>query len=300
MGTNSGYRVNDDGSVTKIGGGRGGHNTPDNNSGGSSENSGCIWIIIIAIIIGIIIAISNSDSSDSSDYASDTVETVVEEAVVEEVYTPSTTYLNVSDDDIYMGSDGGSTEITVSTDGDWYIDVGVASWGHLAKNSNSVTLRLDENTSNTSRTDYFVIKSGDYTKRINITQSENTSPRADIERIWMDHNVYQNGVLGMRIHVQFTVENMNGKTIYAYALFYWGDNTTPLHDQYGNNLSFYGYGTPSYDSTRFDDFKIFVPYSGMNMQPGQGTVDLTFDISIRTSSGNELDRNNNTKITFSN
>lgn len=307
MSNNSGYRVNEDGSVTKINsGGSSGENSGGNNSGGSSDNGGCIWFIIIAVIIGIIVAISNSGSSDSDNYAADSA--VVEEVVaaeevvaVEEVYTtPSATYLNVSDDDIYMSADGGSTDITVSSDGDWYIDVDAANWGHLTKYSNSVTLRVDRNNSTSSRTDYFVIKSGNYTRRINITQRGNTSPTADIERIWMDHGVYQNGVQGMKIHVKFTVDNMNGKTIYAYALFYWGDNTTPLHDQYGNNLSFYGYGTPSYDSARFDDFTIFVPYAGLNMQPGQGSVNLSFDISIRTSSGTELDRDNNTQITFSN
>lgn len=312
MGNSSGYKVNDDGSVTRIDGGgsnSSGSNKPNNSSGGSSDNSGCIWgviiAVVIAVIIGIIIAISNSGSSDSSASDYDTVEAVDVEAVeeipvVEEVYTPSATYLDVSDDDIYMSADGGSTDITVSSDGDWYIDVDAANWGHLTKYSNSVTLRIDRNNSTSSRTDYFVIKSGNYTRRINITQRGNTSPTADIERIWMNHGVYQNGVQGMKIHVKFTVDNMNGKTIYAYAFFYWGDNTTPLHDQYGNNLSFYGYGTPSYDSARFDDFTIFVPYTGLNMQPGQGSVNLSFDISIRTSSGTELDRDNNTQITFSN
>lgn len=306
MSNNSGYRVNEDGSVTKINsGGSSGGNSGGNNSGGSSDNGGCIWFIIIAVVIGIIVAISNSGSSHSDNYVADSavVEEVVaveEVAAVEEVYTPSATYLNVSDDDIYMSADGGSTDITVSSDGDWYIDVDAANWGHLTKYSNSITLRVDRNNSTSSRTDYFVIKSGNYTRRINITQRGNTSPAADIERIWMDHGVYQNGVQGMKIHVKFTVDNMNGKTIYAYALFYWGDNTTPLHDQYGNNLSFYGYGTPSYDSARFDDFTIFVPYTGLNMQPGQGSVNLSFDISIRTSSGTELDRDNNTQITFSN
>ena len=223
-----------------------------------------------------------------------------EEPENEEVYTPSTTYLNVSDDDIYMSADGGSTEISISTDGEWYIDVDVTSWGHLTKSSNSVTLQLDENSSSSSRTDYFVIKSGNYTKRVNITQGGDTSPKANIESIWVDHNVYQNNYKGMKIHVKFTVENMNGNTIYAYAYFYWGNNTTPLHDPNGNNLSFYNYGTPSYDNARFDDFVIFVPYAGLNMQPGQGSVSLSFDISIRTSSGSELDRNDNTQFTLSN
>lgn len=307
MSINSEYKVNEDGSVTKL---NSNGYQENNNTGGPSHNNGCIYIaiIVIALIIGII-GVSNIGSLNSSNHEADTVMveevaevveyTVPDSALAEDV-SLSTTYLNVSDDNIYMSAEGGSTEISVSTDGDWYIDVNTADWGHLTKYSNSVTLHLDRNMSRLSRTDYFVIKSESYTKRIEITQYGNTSPSADIESIWMDHNVYQNGVPGMKIHVKFTVENMNGKTIYAYALFYWGDNITPLHDSYGNNLSFYGYGTPSYDSARFKDFTIFVPYLGLNMQPRQGSVDLSFDISIRTSSGTELDRDNNTHFTFSN
>lgn len=306
MATNSEYRVNEDGSVTKI---NGGSNKIGNNRkpSGSSNNNGCIWGIIIVIIIGVLIAIFTSKTSNSSntnddvDSTAEVMDTVAgEEPEDEDVYTPSTTYLNVSDDDIYMSADGGSTEISITTDGEWYIDVDVTSWGHLTKSSNSVTLQLDENSSSSSRTDYFVIKSGNYTKRVNITQGGDTSPKANIESIWVDHNVYQNNYKGMKIHVKFTVENMNGNTIYAYAYFYWGNNTTPLHDPNGNNLSFYNYGTPSYDNARFDDFVIFVPYAGLNMQPGQGSVSLSFDISIRTSSGSELDRNDNTQFTLSN
>lgn len=303
MSNNSGYRVNEDGSVTKINfGGSSGGNNGGNNSGGSSDNGGCIWFIIITVVIGIIVAISNSGSSDSDNFVVDSA--VVEEVVVEEVVpavevcTPSTTYLNVSDDDIYVSADGSSKDISVSTDGDWYIDVDAANWGHLTKYSNSVTVRVDRNTSTSSRTDYFVIKSGNYTRRINITQYGNTSPSAEIKRIWVDHNTYQNGQKGMRIHIRFTVDNMNGKTIYGYALFYYGDNVTPLKDIYGNNLSFSSYGTPNYDGCRFEDFQIFVPYDGLNMQTGAGSIDLSFDISIRTSSGTELDRDNNTQFTY--
>ena len=176
MAINSEYRVNEDGSVTKIY--NGSNNTENNRKpGGSSNNNGCIWLGIIVIVIGVLIAIFAAHSSDSSytnEDADSTVESVdsvaEEEPEVEEVYTPSTTYLNVSDDDIYMSADGGSTEISISTDGEWYIDVDVTSWGHLTKSSNSVTLQLDENNSSSSRTDYFVIKSGNYTKRVNITR----------------------------------------------------------------------------------------------------------------------------------
>lgn len=287
---NSEYRINEDGSITHINNGGNGKN---NNSGGSS---GIKWFILIAIIIGIVIAIANSESGSSSQDSD-----IVEDTVVEVVdATPSTTYLRVSDDDIYMNSDGGSEEITIYTDGDWYINVDVAAWGHLTKYSDSVILKLDKNTSHSSRTDYFEIKAGTYTKRVNITQYGNTDPSAEIDRVWVDHNVSQNGQQGMRVHVKFSVDNMNGKTVYAYVFFYWEDNTTPLHDAYGNNLSFYNYGTPRYDEALYEDFSIFVPYYGMNMQAGQGTVNLSFDVSIRNASSTELARDNNNKFTFSN
>lgn len=304
MSNNSGYRVNEDGSVTKINsGGFSGGNNGGNNSGGSSDNGGCIWFIIIAVVIGIIVAISNSGSSDSDNYVVDSA--VVEEVVVEEavpaveVYTPSTTYLNVSDDDIYIGADGGSQDITVYTDGDWYIDVNVASWGHLYKYSNSVTLRIEPNSSSSSRTDYFVLKSGDYTKRINITQYGNNKPSGSITRVWVDHNVYNNGVKGMKIHASYDVENMKDKYVYMYTYFYYGDNSTPLKNPYGNHLSMNSSGVAPYESTTFNDTWHFIPYTNLNMQPGYGSIDLSFDVVINDGNGNQLDRNENNQFTLS-
>lgn len=269
MNNNSRYRVSDDGTITKIG-------KEDDSPHLKIIHVGrCIWAIIIVVIIGIVIVACNS---------SDT--------------TPSTTYLNVSDDDIYMSAEGGSTEIMVSTDGDWDIDEDVESWGNLRKYSNSVTLRLDPNSSSSSRTDLFSIRSGSYTKWISITQYGDTSPKADIESIWVDHNVYQYGQKGMKIHIDFTVKNMKGKQIRVYAYFYYGDNENPLYDRYGNNLAFSKSGIPDYDESLFEDAQIFVPYNGLNMRPGAGSIDLSFDISIRTLSGTELDRANNIQFTY--
>lgn len=260
---------------------------------------GCIFFTIIIgglVGCGIYWLVTYFSSSHEDEVAVE--EVIAEEApAVEDVITPPTTYLQVSNDDITFSADGGSREITVVTDGDWDIYVNTADWGHLSRHAGYVTLRVDPNSSSSSRTDYFVLRAGSITERINITQYGDTSPKADIESIWVDHNVYQNGQKGMRIHVEFTVDNMNGKTIYCYAHFYYDDNVTPLHDSYGNNLSFSSYGTSNYDVCRFEDFQIFVPHNGLNIR-ATGSVKLSFDISIRTSSGTELDRYNNTQFTF--
>ena len=102
----------------------------------------------------------------------------------------------------------------------------------------------------------------------------------------------------MWIHTEFTTENLLGKTIYVYAYFYQSDNQTPLHNQYGDKLYFYGTGSPSYKSARFGDFKIFVPYVGLNMAPGV-SGDFSFDIEVKDGNGNLYDRDENNSFTFS-
>lgn len=122
----------------------------------------------------------------------------------------------------------------------------------------------------------------------------------DIQRVWESHEVYQDGMKGMKIHVKFNADYLKDETLYVIAFFYGSDNLTPLHDIYGDNLSFYSYASPGYDNTIFEDLTIFVPYEGLNMQPNIGTVELSYDISVRTESGNELARRNNSRIYFTN
>lgn len=75
MGTNSGYRVNDDGSVTRIDSSTNSCQGNNNSGGGSSNNNGCVWWTIVAIIAVLIIVFSNINSSDQTD-VSDSVDSV--------------------------------------------------------------------------------------------------------------------------------------------------------------------------------------------------------------------------------
>ncbi len=280
-----------------------GHNNNDSQKTRKKSNTGCIWVFVLLLIIGIICFMVKANSYSSYNYtptpAAEDGDSVAEVASTTTNDDSNATYLNVSDDNIDVDASGGSKEISIETDGDWEISTNTANWGHLSKYSNSVTLTIDENTSSSSRSDYFEIKSGSYSKRINIYQEGNTEPNAEIKSIWMDHSIYVNNVKGMKIHIKFNVNNMEGENVYGYAYFYYGDNETPLHDTYGNNLKFYSYGTSNYERCTFNDFTIFVPYDGLNMQPGTGSIELSFDIAITDASGNQLARKNNTQIKFS-
>lgn len=279
-------------------------NSSSNNNGKSRKN-GCIVAIVIGFVLGVIILIAvNAKSGESYSQVeavgTDSIAEVVDTIEVEDSYeSNNTSFLKVSDDDLYFDSEGGNQIITIETDGEWEISVTTDYWGHLTREGDILRLSVEKYTGSSERTDYFVVKAGEHERRIKITQNPNNSPTAEIERIWVDHNVYQDGERGMRIHVHFTNKNMKDKRIYVYAYFYHENNMTQLHDQYGNALCTYESCTPQYDSSTYEDFKLFISHSDLNMAPGTNGT-FSFDISVKDSDGKELARENNTQFIFSN
>lgn len=78
---------------------------------------------------------------------------------------------SVSKTNLSFHSRGGSETLTVSGSSNWSVSVNPASWGHLTRSGNTITLRVDANSSSSSRTDYFTLKSGSTNIRVNINQS---------------------------------------------------------------------------------------------------------------------------------
>lgn len=91
----------------------------------------------------------------------------------------SATRLDVSTSDVEFSASGGSRTIDIYTDGECQISTQPESWAHATINGNSISLRVDENPG-TKRTDYFVIKSGSYTERINISQAGKSATRLSV------------------------------------------------------------------------------------------------------------------------
>lgn len=83
--------------------------------------------------------------------------------------------LDLSTDSLHFTSSSGSRSITVTTNGTWNISLGAASWVHLSQSGSNLTVRVDQNYSSDSRTDYFELKSGNKEKRVNIYQSGSSS-----------------------------------------------------------------------------------------------------------------------------
>lgn len=93
----------------------------------------------------------------------------------------SATQLSVSIDRISFPSSGGSKSILVSTDGLWRISAGTASWGHTDISGSTIVLRVDANNGD-KRSDYFVVKSGNIEKRINISQESSLATSLSLSK----------------------------------------------------------------------------------------------------------------------
>lgn len=105
---------------------------------------------------------------------------------------------------------------------------------------------------------------------LGLSVQNSTNITASVEKIWVDHNVFENGVKGMRIHLKFNINGMLNKTGRAIAYFYY-NNGNPLKD---TNNRFYSVDgnvsvgedfTPNYERCTFNDLTIFMPYSELEL-----------------------------------
>ena len=109
-------------------------------------------------------------------------------------------------------------------------------------------------------------------------------PSVEIEKVWVDYNQYSEGVKGMTIHVRFSTDRMLGKTGNCNAYFYL-ESGTALSDYNGSYKTIDGKVsvgdsfTPRYESSIYEDFTLFMPYSELHMS-SSGTHNLKFFVQI--------------------
>lgn len=216
----------------------------------------------------------------------------------------SATCLDVSTSDVEFSADGGTKTITVSTDGSWEFGTDTESWIDLSRSGNTITLDVSSYSGSSGRNDYFTIKSGNLEKRINITQAADNTPSAEVNRVWVDHNVQRTGYNSvynaywgwqqvpytyyvMRIHVDFDVNNMKGKTIRVCAFFFDedGGKLTTSNNRFrapNGQVTVQNTGTANYKNSNWRDFVLEIPYGVMRKG------DNKLHIEIQDNRGNTL------------
>lgn len=217
--------------------------------------------------------------------------------------------LTVSTESLSFSSAGGSRTITVNSSSSWKIGTKTYDWGHLSTDGNTVTLRVDANTSTNSRTDYFTIKSGNLEKRINISQSGGTassSKDATIKSVSVTNNADVDGEKGLSVNVSFNISGMKGHSGKVSCYFYdtSGNALIDTNDSYGTtgNPSCVAVSrsiNPGYDNTVYTDFDVKIPYKELHLSSTYSRT-LRVDVIIwdySSGGGHELTRKSGTTFT---
>jgi len=120
-------------------------------------------------------------------------------------------------------------------------------------------------------------------------------PSATYDRMWVDYNVKRGGRLGMVVHLQGNVFDMNGKTGYI-AFYFQKKNGTKLftsnptyrsddYDREGQVVSYYAIA-PGFENTVYEDASIFMPYDEFNLPRGE--YELAIDVDLVDKDGGIL------------
>ena len=183
----------------------------------------------------------------------------------------SATSLSVSSNSLNFSSSGGTQSITVTTNGIWSIGVSSASWGHLVKDGNQLSIRVDQNTTTSSRSDWFTIKVGDKEQRVNIYQSASTE-NASINSVTVSNNVDVNGKRGLSVNVSFNIIGMKDKDAKVSCYFYDsnGDALVNINNSYGTTGSPSHVASsvdikPRYDNTTYTNLEVKIPYDELHL-----------------------------------
>lgn len=122
---------------------------------------------------------------------------------------------------------------------------------------------------------------------------------AAIRNTWIESNCKSDNLDGSRIHVEFTVEGMNGKKVNVLALFYdQGKNLIKTsmkgYQTTTNDVCSWSTGDCHYENSHFKDFKLFIPNDAFYNSPRN----LYYRIFIRDANNREIARTDFKTITI--
>ena len=109
------------------------------------------------------------------------------------------------------------------------------------------------------------------------------NPSAVFNGCWIDYNVFENGMKGMRIHVNFEVTGLKGVDSKLVARVQTEDDEYLTSDSsYSNEngeLETSFSMKPGYPTTVYKDADMFLPYSELNLPKGVYNLKLDIDVS---------------------
>lgn len=200
--------------------------------------------------------------------------------------------LTVSKTEVSCSASGTTEYLTVSCSKAWEIQYPSGSMYSATRNGNTVTITINANTSTSDRADFFNIRTTDGSKvqKISLSQtgksSASSSSYAVINDVTVDHNVYQNGQKGMKIHVKFDAYSVLNHTIKVCVYFHYSGGNALKGIRGSDYCTSDGHvtvqtsSTATYTNSTWTDFTLFMPYTNLNMQAGCNNVSLEGHVGI--------------------
>ena len=122
--------------------------------------------------------------------------------------------------------------------------------------------------------------------------STNLKPTATFGRMWIDYNVTQDGKKGMMVHTKVTLNNLKGKRMMLALVIQKKGGAkifarpSSRNRSKNGSLTFYKTLVPRYNSSIFNDIKVFVPYSEIVLGAGRHQLQIHGDVISPNASTN--------------
>ena len=194
-----------------------------------------------------------------------------------------------------LSASSGRITYQVSTDADNYDITSLSPWFKvIAKGPNSFTIKYEENTSmDLERKGKFKVNAGGMEVSINLIQTYAKKITGQIKDVTVEHNVIKDGVVGMKILLDLSVQNMKGIEGVCAVYFYYQDGRTvkDKNQRYYTNSGDAAAHTiinPIYDSSLYTDLEIFMPYNELEVGPGKHDLKFYCIVWERSSSQSNI------------
>lgn len=113
----------------------------------------------------------------------------------------------------------------------------------------------------------------------------NFAPSATFDSIWVDYDVTENDLYGMRIHLSFSTYGMKDMDAYVAIYFEYNDDMAGFlkdrnkkYNSTEGDVAVYKAIKPAYDPADYKDLTLFMPYEELDLEPG--IYDLTMDTKL--------------------
>ena len=120
-------------------------------------------------------------------------------------------------------------------------------------------------------------------------------PSVTFDSIWVNYDITEDGVRGMKIHLKFTAYGMKNMDAFIAVYFTYNDEMAGVLKDKNNkfvspegDVALYKSLKPGYDPAIYNDFVLFMPYNELDQEPGE--YDLTMDVKLIYKAGGMIDQ----------